>query len=59
MAIILFFTMIGFLAGLAYIMIKRKIQPGKLLTTTFLGLLSVGIWKIFQDYYKNKSKFHY
>jgi hypothetical protein len=58
MALILFFTTIGFLAGLTYIMIKRKIRPGNILTATFLGLLFAGIGKVFRDYYKmNKRRY--
>jgi len=58
MALILFFTTIGFLAGLTFVMIKRKIRPGNILTATFLGLLFAGIWKVFRDYYKmNKRKY--
>lgn len=49
MGVILFFTIAGFLAGLAYVMVKRKIKPGAILSATFLGLLSAGIWKIFKD----------
>lgn len=52
MGIILFFTIIGFLSGLIYVMVKRKIKPGAILSTAFLGLLSAGIWKIF---YKKKG----
>jgi len=52
---ILFFTALGFLFGLAYIMIKRKIRPGPLLSTTFLGLASLGIWKIFKNYYERNK----
>lgn len=53
---ILFFTITGFLAGLGYVMIKRKIRPGPLLTATFLGILSAGIWKILKNYSKTKSR---
>jgi len=46
---ILFFTVLGFLSGLAYVMVKRKIKPGPILSATFLGLLATGIWKIFKE----------
>ncbi|MFA4843308.1 MAG: hypothetical protein WC658_05705 [Candidatus Omnitrophota bacterium] len=36
-------------------MIKRKIRPGPLLSTTFLGLASLGIWKIFKNYYERNK----
>lgn len=56
---ILFFTVIGFLVGFGYVIKKRKIRPGNILATTFLGLLAAGIWKIFKDYYKGKKKFYF
>jgi len=46
---ILFFTILGFLAGLAYVMAKRKIRPGPILSATFLGLLTAGIWKVLKE----------
>lgn len=58
MVTIIFFTIIGFLCGLGYVMNKRKIRPGKILTATFLGLLATGIWKIFKDYSGNKGRFY-
>jgi len=48
MALILACTIVGFLIGLTYVMIKRKIRPGKVLAATFLGLLAAGIWKAFK-----------
>lgn len=54
MFVILFFTIIGFLIGLGVALRKRKIRPGRLLVATFLGLLSLGIWKIFKDYKKRR-----
>ncbi len=56
MFVILLFTILGFMAGLAYVMKKRKINPGILLSVTFLGLLSSGIWKIFKKYYQTYHK---
>jgi len=53
---ILFFTLVGFMVGLIYVMSKRKIKPGPILAATFLGLLSAGIWKAFKDYNKYKDK---
>ncbi|MDI6759129.1 MAG: hypothetical protein QMD94_05615 [Candidatus Omnitrophota bacterium] len=55
MFLILIFTIIGFLGGLSYVLIKRRLRPNKLLVAAFLGLLSLGLWKIFREYYK-KSK---
>jgi hypothetical protein len=55
---ILLFAIIGFLAGFIYVIIKRKIRPGEVLTATFLGLLSVGAWKIFRDIYRHRKKFY-
>jgi uncharacterized membrane protein YeaQ/YmgE (transglycosylase-associated protein family) len=55
---ILFFTILGFLAGLIYVMVKRRIKPGFILGATFLGLLSAAIYKIIkrqQDYHKKKN----
>lgn len=46
---IFFFTVLGFLAGLAYVMAKRKIRPGPILSATFLGLLATGIWKVLKE----------
>ncbi len=54
MFIILLFTIIGFLIGLGVVLRKKRIQPGKLLTATFLGLLSLGVLKILKDYFKKR-----
>jgi hypothetical protein len=59
MALILACTIVGFLIGFTYVLIKRKIRPGKILAATFLGLLAAGIWKAFRDYNKYNKKFHY
>jgi hypothetical protein len=59
MTLILFFTVTGFLIGLSYVMIKRKIKPGAIFTATFLGLLSAGIWKILKEYSKAKGRRKY
>jgi len=58
MFVISLFAVMGFLVGLTYVMIKRKIKPGRILAATFLGLLSVGAWKIFRDIYKHRKKFY-
>jgi hypothetical protein len=56
MFLMLLFTVLGFLSGLAYVMARRKIRPGNILAAAFLGLLTAGIGKIFRDNLKNKSK---
>lgn len=56
---ILFFTVIGFLAGLSYMMVKRKIKPGNILSATFLGLLFASILKILKDFSKTKGRRRY
>jgi len=53
---ILFFTILGFLAGLAYVMAKRKIRPGPILSATFLGLLTAGIWKVLKEQASRKRR---
>jgi hypothetical protein len=55
---ILLFAIIGFLVGFIYVIIKRKIRPGEVLTATFLGLLSIGAWKIFGDIHRHRKKFY-
>ena len=57
MFLIVLFTIIGFLIGLAYVMIKRKIRPGNMLAATFLGLLAAAIWKMIKDYNQNKDRY--
>ncbi len=52
MVIILGFAIAGFLLGLAYVIIKRKINLGIALNAALLGLLSIGIWKIIKEYKK-------
>jgi len=37
MIIILLFAILGFFAGLTYVMAERKIRPSKLLAAAFLG----------------------
>lgn len=53
---ILLFSIIGFLIGLGYVIIKRKVRPGNILTAVFLGLLSAGALKAIKDYFKTKGK---
>ncbi|MDD5729756.1 MAG: hypothetical protein PHN57_01315 [Candidatus Omnitrophica bacterium] len=57
MALVLLFTILGFLTGLAYVLVKRKIKPGKLLAATFSGLLAAGAFKIFKDYSRKKRRY--
>jgi len=56
---ILLFTILGFLSGLIFVMVKRKIKPGAILSATFLSLLSLGIWKMLKDYSRSKSRRHF
>jgi hypothetical protein len=56
MGIILFWTIAGFLAGLAYVMIKRRIKPGPLLSATFFGLAAAGIWSAIKENYKKNQR---
>ncbi len=56
MVIILGFTIAGFLLGLIYVIIKRKINLRIILNTALLGLLSLGIWKIIKEYKKKNSR---
>lgn len=56
MFIILFFTVVGFLAGLAYVMIIRKIRLGQIFTTTFIGLSSLALWGLMKRYYDKQKK---
>jgi hypothetical protein len=54
--LILLFTVLGFLSGLAFIMVKRNIKPNKILAATFLGLFAAGAYRIFKDYSKQKKR---
>ncbi|MCM8795823.1 MAG: hypothetical protein NC928_03975 [Candidatus Omnitrophica bacterium] len=54
MFLILFFTLLGFLVGLIYIMYKRRIRLGKFLTVTILGLILACIQRIFKDQFKDR-----
>jgi uncharacterized membrane protein YeaQ/YmgE (transglycosylase-associated protein family) len=54
MAVILFFTILGFLVGLVYVLIKRKINPGKIVAAASLGVVTAVIWNALQGYLKNK-----
>ncbi|MDD5255043.1 MAG: hypothetical protein PHR11_03205 [Candidatus Omnitrophica bacterium] len=53
---ILFFTAAGFLAGLAYVMAKKKIRPGALLSSVFLAALVAAVWKVMREVSKNKKR---
>jgi uncharacterized membrane protein YeaQ/YmgE (transglycosylase-associated protein family) len=55
MTVILFFTVLGFLAGLAYIIVKRKIKVSGVLSATFLGLIAAAISKIIKENYKRRG----
>jgi len=57
MGAIFFFTILGFLAGLAYVMYKRKVKLGPLLSATLIGITTLGIWKVIKENYK-KSQGH-
>lgn len=56
MPVILLLTVLGFLIGLSYVMIERKIRPGPILAATFLGLVASGAWNVFKKSQKNKRK---
>ncbi|HLD82497.1 MAG TPA: hypothetical protein VI976_00920 [Candidatus Omnitrophota bacterium] len=56
MPLALVFTVIGFLVGFGYVIWRRKIRPGKILAATFLGLLTLGIWKVFKAHYKTGGR---
>ena len=59
MVFILLFTILGFLSGLAYCIKKRKKSPGKILAAAFFGLLSAGLWKGLQEYFKRHNRRRY
>ncbi|RJO63834.1 MAG: hypothetical protein C4540_06285 [Candidatus Omnitrophota bacterium] len=56
MFVILSFTILGFISGLAWVMYKRKLKPGKLLTVTFFGILALGVKKILREYFRHTGK---
>jgi len=53
---ILLCTILGFLAGLIYVMKIRRIRPGKILAATFVALLAGAIFKGFRDHYSHYYK---
>jgi hypothetical protein len=55
MTVILFFTVLGFLAGFAYIIVKRKIRISKLLAATFMGLILAAVSKIIKENIKYRK----
>jgi len=59
MAAILIFTILGFLIGLSFVMVKRRIRPGPILAATFLGLFAAGLWKAVKEYSRNKGRRRY
>ena len=56
MFLILAFTILGFLVGLAYIIKKRNISVGKVLAAAFVGLAAAGIFNTVKDAYKSQNK---
>jgi len=56
---ILFFTILGFLVGLGYVMAKRKIKPGPILAAAFLGLISAVVLKSLKDYLEKKKNIYW
>jgi hypothetical protein len=56
---ILLCTVIGFLAGLGYVMWKRKLKPGPVLWATLLGLISATALKGLKDYLEKKKNIYY
>ena len=54
---ILFFMVAGFLAGLVYVMIKRKIRPGAVLSATFLALMAAAAFKAVKKASKGSGRF--
>ena len=55
MAIILFFTILGFAIGLVYIIRTRKISPSGILITMFKGLLSDKLRDFLRNQYKRNN----
>jgi len=56
MFIILLLTVIGFLIGLSYVMIRDKIKLNRILSAAFLGVLFLSIWKFLRDYKKKNRR---
>jgi len=54
MAIILLFTILGFLVGFFYVIVKRKIRPANLLTSAFLGIISLLTYRFLKDFFKKR-----
>ncbi len=48
---ILLCTILGFLAGLAFVMKTRRIRPGKILAAAFVTLLASALFKGLRGYY--------
>jgi hypothetical protein len=51
--LILWFGIIGFFVGLIYVIKKRGIRLGNLLSATVLSLVAAIIYKIFKDNFRN------
>ncbi len=56
MFLILVFTILGFLLGLAYVIKKRNISVGKVLAAAFVGLAAWGVANAVRDAYKSEHK---
>jgi hypothetical protein len=54
--LILVFTILGFLIGLAYIIKKRNISVSKVLAAAFVGLAAAGVFNAVKDAYKAQNK---
>jgi len=56
---ILFFTAAGFVAGLAYVMAKKKIRPGAIMSSVFLAALAAAVWRVLREISKDKKRGRY
>jgi len=52
---LLFFTITGFLAGLSFVMVKRKIRPGAVMSSVFLAVLAAAVWKVIKQFMKDQD----
>jgi len=53
---LLFFTIVGFLAGLGFVMAKRKIRPSAVMSSVFLAVLAAAVWKVIKQYMQGQDK---
>jgi len=58
MFVILLCTVTGFLAGLVFLMARRRIRPGKVLAATFLGLFTAALYKLFKDFSRHTNRWN-